>query len=210
VPVRVKRVRRTPAILSYGANNLIVITCTILFFASILFSGIMIDYLALDPVKFIFMPWQLVTSIFLHVEPMHFFINTLVLFFFGSELERRIGSSRYLKVFLLSGLAGSVGYILYAHILKQYTPALGASAAIFGVMGCLAIIAPEIRVFIFPFPIPISIRIALVLFALYDFWMMIANIVGTFHTNIANIAHLAGLLFGIYYGRKLRWRRYYY
>jgi len=218
VPVRVKR-KRVPSInlskiLSYGANNIVVGICTILFLISILERLLtgrdipenIIRFLALDPIYFIVMPWQLVTSMFLHVDFWHYFVNMFVLFFFGTELERRVGSIKYLKIFLLSGLAGNLAYILYAYALNQFAPALGASAAIFGVMGCLAIIAPEIRVFIFPFPIPISIRMALILFALYDLVLLPFS----YKTGVAHVAHLAGLLSGIYYGRRLRWRRYYY
>ncbi len=101
------------------------------------------DLFALHPsIAYIFkMPWQIFTSMFLHIEFWHFFVNMFVLLFFGSELERRLGSRRYTEIFIVSGLAGSLGYIIYANLLNSYVPALGASAAIFGVFGCLAIIA---------------------------------------------------------------------
>lgn len=208
VPVKVKKEPRVGglAILSFGANNLVIITCLVLFFISILVPEFTIRYLALHPSIpiLISMPWQFLTSIFLHLGFWHFFVNTFVLLFFGGELERRLGSRRYLELFLLSGIAGNFGYVVYANLISSSSPALGASAAVFGVMGCLAIIAPEIRMIIFPFPIPINIRAALILFAIYDFWMMIANSIGVFSTNVANIAHLAGLAIGVYYGRKIR------
>jgi hypothetical protein len=183
----------------------------VLFFISLIARREMVYLFALDPVNFIVMPWQIITSMFLHIEFWHFFVNMFVLLFFGNELERRVGEKTYLKIFFLAGLAGNLGYILYSYALNQYIPALGASAAIFGVMGCLAIIAPEIRIMIFPVPIPIGIRTALILFAAYDFWMMIASISGFTFTNVANIAHLAGLALGLYYGKKLgrRVRHYY-
>ncbi|MEM2070920.1 MAG: rhomboid family intramembrane serine protease, partial [Archaeoglobaceae archaeon] len=189
---------------SYGANNVIIIICTILFFISILNWRLMVDLFALHPsIAHIFkMPWQIFTSMFLHIEFWHFFVNMFVLLFFGSELERRLGSKRYVEIFIVSGLAGSLGYIIYANLLNSYVPALGASAAIFGVFGCLAIIAPEVRIMIFPIPIPIGIRTALFLFAAYDFWMMILSSAGVFITNVANVAHLAGLFVGLYYGRR--------
>ena len=82
-------------------------------------------------------------------------------------------------------------------------PALGASAAIFGVMGTLAIIAPEIRVLLF-FILPLRIRDAIILFALFD-------VVGAIlmADNVAHVAHLAGLVVGLYYGRRLKRLRYY-
>lgn len=194
-----------PKIPNYGANNTVIIVCAILFFISIVARRTMVDLFALHPdlEVLVLRPWQLITSMFLHIEFWHFFINMFVLLFFGSELERRLGDKMYLKIFFLSGLAGNLGYIVYAYTVDTFIPALGASAAIFGIMGCLAIIAPEIRVMIFPFPIPIGIRTALFLFAAYDFWMMTLTTAGVMTTNVANIAHLAGLAFGLYYGKKI-------
>ncbi|MET1124349.1 MAG: rhomboid family intramembrane serine protease [Archaeoglobaceae archaeon] len=197
------------SLLSYGVNNLIVLTCTILFFASFLFYKELIELFALhpEPAELAKRPWQIVTSIFLHVDFWHFFINMFVLLFFGGELERRLGSRRYSEVFFASGIVGSVGYVIYANTVGDPIPALGASGAIFGVFGCLALVAPEIRIMIFPIPIPIGIRTALVLFAVYEFWMMLLSSLHYTHTNVANVAHLAGLLVGLYYGRKFRKRR---
>ncbi len=212
VPVKVKHERPKIKLTSYGINNLIIIACTILYFISILNPRLIVYYLALHPRIEILatMPWQIITSMFLHVEFWHFFVNMFVLLFFGGELERRVGERRYMEIFLISGLAGSLGYIIYAYIVGTFAPALGASAAIFGVMGCLAIIAPEIRIMIFPLPIPIKIRTALFLFAAYDFWMMIASSLGMFATNVANVAHLAGLVVGLYYGKRIGRMRYAY
>ncbi len=206
IPVKVKR--RRPAVrvkiprlnlAAYGYNNIIIAVCTILFVLSLIFP---IDtFLALDPRLVIFMPWQLITSIFLHASFDHYLVNMLVLFFFGSELERRVGSKTYLNIFLISGLAGNLAYILFAVSTGQMIPALGASGAIFGVMGTLAIIAPEIRVLLFFF-IPMSIRMAIILFALWDLVMLPLSM----QTGVAHIAHLAGLVTGVYYGRRLKYR----
>lgn len=211
VPVNVRKTRNRGVIrlMRYGANNIVLITCTILFFITLIAPYQMVSLLALHPrIEILLsMPWQLITSIFLHVEFWHFFINMFVLLFFGTELERRVGERKYLEIFFASGLVGNFGYIAYSYALGSHIPALGASAAIFGVMGCLAIIAPEVRIIIFPIPIPISIRTALFLFAAYDFWMMVASYMGVFYTNVANIAHLAGLAAGLYYGKRLGRRK---
>ncbi len=218
VPVNVKK-RSAPRtfgrprfkVPAYGANNTVLIICTVLFFISLVAPIQMVNFLALHPRidLLLRMPWQLITSIFLHVEFWHFFINMFVLLFFGGELERRLGDKKYFEIFFASGLAGNIGYIAFSYATHSFAPALGASAAIFGIMGCLAMIAPEIRIIIFPIPIPVGIRTALFLFAAYDFWMMIASSMGVFYTNVANIAHLAGLAVGLYYGRRIgrrRWR----
>jgi membrane associated rhomboid family serine protease len=212
VPVKVKRTRK-PAIIdpvrkarglaSYGINNIILVICTIVFFVKILFGRIVDYYLALHPLLVYKMPWQLVTSIFVHSGFEHFFVNMFVLLFFGSELERRVGSGNYLKIFLISGIAGSLAYLAYAYLTKSFAFAMGASAAIFGIMGALAIIAPHIRVFVFPFPIPINIRTAILLFAAIDLFLLPFS----YQTGIAHVAHLAGLFVGLYFGKVMRIKR---
>jgi membrane associated rhomboid family serine protease len=75
--------------------------------------------------------WRLLTSVFLHYGPFHLILNMLALYWFGSLLEQRIGSGRFLLLYLVSGLAGSAGALLAA----PTTPTVGASGAIFGVLG---------------------------------------------------------------------------
>ncbi len=142
-------------------------------------------------------PWRLISPIFLHGNPTHLFVNSIVLFFFGSELEKRIGTWRFVKMFFLSGIIASIGYAIYMlEITGLNTPAVGASGALYGVFAALAIIAPEIRVLAF-FIIPMGIRTALVVFALFDLFLL------TQQTPIASIAHLTGLVVGLYYGYKV-------
>jgi membrane associated rhomboid family serine protease len=75
--------------------------------------------------------WRLITAVFLHYGPFHLIMNMLALYWFGSLLERRIGSGRFLLLYLVSGLAGSAGALLAA----PTTPTVGASGAIFGILG---------------------------------------------------------------------------
>jgi membrane associated rhomboid family serine protease len=87
-------------------------------------------------------PWQLVTSIFTHVEVWHIGFNMLALWILGPQLEMVLGRLRYLGLYLLSGLVGSAAvYWLSA----QATPSLGASGAIFGLMGALLLLAVKVR-----------------------------------------------------------------
>jgi membrane associated rhomboid family serine protease len=75
--------------------------------------------------------WRLITAAFLHYGPFHLLMNMLALYWFGSLLEQRIGSGRFLMLYLVSGLAGSAG----ALVLDPTTPTVGASGAIFGILG---------------------------------------------------------------------------
>ncbi len=195
----------------FGWNNTIILICLIIYIIKIIclyflkFNPIDI-FLALNPAYILLMPWQILTSIFVHADFWHLFINMFVLFFFGSELERRLGSKKYLTIFFASGISGSLAYIFYSFLTNHFIPAMGASAAIFGVMGALAMIAPETKVIIFPIPIPISIRFAIMIFALYD----LIFLPFTYGTGVAHISHLAGLAVGLYFGRRYRVRRIFY
>jgi membrane associated rhomboid family serine protease len=75
--------------------------------------------------------WRLLTAAFLHYGPFHLLLNMVALYWFGSLLEERIGSGKYLLLYLVSGIAGSAG----ALVLDPTTPTVGASGAIFGVLG---------------------------------------------------------------------------
>ena len=217
VPVKVKRervksveipVKRSVRRIGiYGWNNIIIGICTVVFFLKLIFGNVIDYYLALTPALVLKMPWQIVTAIFDHAGFWHYFVNMFVLLFFGSELERRVGGGDYLKVFFLSGIAGNLAYIAYAYITgNPFIPALGASAAIFGVMGALAVIAPYINVILFiPIPIPLNIRWAILLFALYDLVLLPFSI----QTGVAHMSHLAGLIVGLYMGKVLRLKRRY-
>jgi len=83
-----------------------------------------------------FEPWRMITSVFAHSSPLHLLLNMYTLFIFGSGLERLLGRWRFLALFLISGLGGSVAVLLLAPL----TGVVGASGAIFGLMGAYFII----------------------------------------------------------------------
>jgi len=193
--------KRRNILQTYGYNNVILAIITVIFAVELIFRPV-VGYLWLSPTMIFQRPWQLVTSIFLHGSFEHYLVNAIVLFFFGSELERRVGGNDYLKIFFLSGIFGNIMYLAFSFATSSYVPALGASGAIYGIMGTLAVIAPEIRVLLFFF-IPINIRMAVVLFALYNLFLAPFSI----FTGVAYVAHLGGLAVGLYYGKKLGYRR---
>jgi len=174
-------------------SGMILAVCVAFYLVKMIAPGFAFDYLALNPATLAFRPWTLITHMFLHANTNHLFFNMLFLFFFGTELERRVGENRFLQIFIVSGIIGAIGQMLI-------TPAgymMGASGALYGVLGCLAVIAPEIRVLIF-FVLPLSIRASVFLFAFLDFAMM-----GT-ADSIAHMAHITGLVAGLAYGMMLK------
>lgn len=80
--------------------------------------------------------WQLVTSAFLHYGFLHIAFNMYVLFALGPTMERILGHGRYLLLFLLSALGGGIASYAFSPVA---TVSLGASGAIFGLMGGLVV-----------------------------------------------------------------------
>ncbi len=87
-------------------------------------------------------PWQLVTSVFTHVDLLHIGFNMLALYFLGPPLEAVLGRARFLALYLASGIAGSAAVMLLSQPNGQ---TLGASGAVFGLMGALAVVALKVR-----------------------------------------------------------------
>src|SRR5439155_22754495 len=75
--------------------------------------------------------WRLITAAFLHASLIHIGFNMYFLWFAGAPVEAALGRGRFLLVYLVSGLAGSAG----ALVLDPTTPTVGASGAIFGILG---------------------------------------------------------------------------
>ena len=135
-------------------------------------------------------PWTLITSIFLHGSLAHLMLNGFALALFGSILENIIGSKRFLVLFFIGGIFANIPSIIF------YNSSLGASGAIFGVLGCLTILRPKMIVWLNFMPVPMWL--AAIIWALQD-------VLGVFiPDNIANLAHLGGLFFGLIYGFYIR------
>jgi membrane associated rhomboid family serine protease len=80
--------------------------------------------------------WRMVTSMFLHGGYLHLALNMYSLYYVGSILEIQIGRWQFLLLYFGSGIAGSAGAILWS----PYVPTVGASGAIFGILGALFIL----------------------------------------------------------------------
>ncbi|NUK10957.1 rhomboid family intramembrane serine protease [Streptomyces lunaelactis] len=86
--------------------------------------------------------YRLLTSTFLHQEVSHILFNMVSLWFLGRLVEPALGRSRFIAVYLLSGLGGStLAYLIAA----PNQPSLGASGAIFGLMGAFAVLARRVN-----------------------------------------------------------------
>jgi membrane associated rhomboid family serine protease len=86
--------------------------------------------------------WQVVTSMFAHVEFWHIASNMLALYFLGPLLEGALGRARFLGVYLVAGLTASAAVMLFSGATSQ---TLGASGAMFGLIGALLVLALKTR-----------------------------------------------------------------
>lgn len=170
----------------------IIYVCVVSFFLQFIMRGYgYVEFFWLSPQLLLTKPWTLITHIFVHANLTHLFINMLVLFFFGRELERRVGNRVFWNVFFTSGIVAAIGYTL-----TGTGPMIGASGAIFGVFACMAVLAPEMRVYVYF--IPMRIKHVLVLFAIIDFlWIGAPDM-------IAHTAHLSGLFVGLLMGMRIK------
>jgi hypothetical protein len=170
------------------------LVCIVVYLIQISFSGFTEMFLLNSGAYF--QPWRFVTSIFLHGGVAHLLYNIFALALFGSMLEGFIGSKRFMLVFFATGIFANVIAINF------YPSSLGASGAIFGVLGCLIVLRPLMVVWAFGMPMP--------LFIAGIIWVT-GDIIGIFvPSNVGNIAHLSGIffgfIFGVFYRRRFRVR----
>ncbi|MBO4324229.1 MAG: rhomboid family intramembrane serine protease [Lachnospiraceae bacterium] len=147
--------------------------------------------------------YRLFTCMFLHGSIDHLVNNMLSLFVFGSILEKNIGHWKYMVAYFLSGLTASVASCAYYKMMDQPTVSVGASGAIFGIMGVFLIwliLTPSQREQVTP------VRIGLFLFlTLYQ--LGIFQGISPFESSIDYAAHVGGFVFGTIFGLILMWIR---
>jgi membrane associated rhomboid family serine protease len=80
--------------------------------------------------------WRLLTAAFLHYGPIHLGMNMLALWWLGQPVEAAIGRARFTLIYFVAGLAGSAGALL----LSPNSVTVGASGAIFGILGALFVL----------------------------------------------------------------------
>lgn len=177
--------RTTPVVL-----NLIIINALV-FFIQMMFDGTdekITRLIALFPVQTeYFKPYQLVTHMFAHGGFFHLLFNMFVLWMFGTMLERVWGPKRFFIFYFACGLAAGA-----AHLLLEFSPAVGASGAIMGLFAAFAYLFPNTELIIFPIPVPIKAKYAVAIMAAIDLF----GGVYPAGSNIAHFAHLGGLVMG--------------
>ena len=127
--------------------------------------------------------YRILTAMALHGSVLHFAMNSYVLFYIGGHLERLIGPMKYLFVYLVAGIVSSL-FVVYLG--ENNIVTIGASGAIFGVMGGLFMLTIKRANWFHPQTVR-SIRN-----------LMLINLVFTFIIpNISVLGHLGGLIAGV-------------
>lgn len=170
-----------------------------------------------------FKPHQLITTMFLHDTGgiAHILFNMFGLWMFGSILENRFGSKRFLIFYLICGLGAglltqltvpysaelfskteagiraatqnNVSAVTIVEAYKQEFSAIGASGAIMGIMAAFAYLYPNAEMYVMLIPIPVKAKYVIPVMVLIDLFGGLQQIPGS---NIAHFAHLGGALIG--------------
>lgn len=179
----------------------LIITNFIVFVISLIYQQTIIQQLGFRPIyltpELFPQIYTLFTSMFVHSGFLHIFGNMLIFFFIGMAFEQRIGWSRFLIIYLITGVGGALTHSLLNF--GSIIPLVGASGAIFGIMGAFAFSYPNDEV-VMPIPLGfimvfrrIRVVYAVLIFAAIE---TVIVLVGT-QDNTAHFAHIGGLVAGV-------------
>jgi membrane associated rhomboid family serine protease len=155
--------------------------------------------------------WQPVTYIFLHGGIFHIFVNMLMLWFFGREVEFFIGQKYFTRLYFIAGLAGAVLHVAFNW--TSSAPVVGASAAVLGCVVAFATMFPdrEITLLVF-FVLPVRLKAKTM--ALIAVAFDVVALLSGMDAKVAHLAHLGGAAVGylyvkhLGYGKPIRWPRF--
>jgi membrane associated rhomboid family serine protease len=200
------QVKKRRGLFDFNITLLLIIAnviCFVAFTALAYFYPNFLDFIALKPSNIInnFYLWTFLTSMFMHAGFFHIFANMFSLLFLGNFIEKILGKKRYFFFYLFAGLFAGLFFVLTSLILPSdfNTYAVGASGALFGLIGLLMILTPNLSVYVMFVPIPIKMKYAApAMLVLLWAISLFGNI------PIGNTAHLGGFILGIAYGFYLK------
>ncbi|WP_344980651.1 rhomboid family intramembrane serine protease [Compostibacter hankyongensis] len=160
----------------------------------------------------LFRPYQLITHLFMHGSIGHIFFNMFALWMFGSILENTWGPKRFLIFYFICGIGAALCFLgvetIQYHRLTEgylqgavsamelqgflYSPTLGASGAIFGLLVAFGYLFPNSLIYLYFF-VPIKAKWFVIGYIVLELWSGMQN---NPHDNVAHFAHLGGALFG--------------
>jgi membrane associated rhomboid family serine protease len=188
---------RTPFRYSHGNATLVLIGINVFVYAIMYVFRDVSVFLSLIPgaVLSYGWVWQVITYMFVHANIQHLFFNMLGLFFFGTAVERSLGTREFTFFYLLMGtLAGLFSLAAFSLGGAFNIRLVGASGAVYAVLLAFAVINPRARIFIWGIlPVPAPILVAA--YTGIELWSELFGRGG----NVAHLTHLAGFLFAALY-----------
>ena len=190
------------------AIKILIITNVVAFLVSLVVPAIILK-LAIVPAAVFgqLAVWQLVTYMFLHGGIGHLLINMLSLWMFGTELERMWGTRFFTKYYFITGIGAGMTTLLWSLSPLPfadeiyYSPMIGASGAIYGVLLAYGLAYPHRPIYMyFVFPIPAKYFVMIVGAIAF------LSSVGSAGSGVAHTAHLGGIVVGYLYLKGLRFR----
>jgi len=144
-------------------------------------------------------PWVIMTNMFTHVGFLHILFNMLVLYWFGRIAGDLLGDHRMLPLYIYSGLAGCLVYLITAPLIYPgHTDLHGASAAVMGIVAAAGLTAPNYQVRLLLIG---DVRLKYIVLVL----ILLSFIgIGNLENTGGNMAHLGGAAFGFFYVHMLR------
>lgn len=136
--------------------------------------------------------WQPVTYMFMHGGFMHIFFNMYSLYLFGSAVEQKIGTRRFLVLYFACGLSAAALNLLVLWLRGTAVPTVGASGSIYGLIVAFAMLYPKARMMLLFPPIPMTAKWMAIVFIGIE---LITGITDTVD-GVAHFAHLGGAILG--------------
>ena len=133
---------------------------------------------------------RMFSSGFLHVDPMHLFVNMFTLYFFADIVVQDLGNVNFIVVYLVSLILGNL-LSLYFHKDEFHYSAVGASGAVTGILYSSILLYPSMELYMFFIPIPIPAYVFGIGYLLYSIYGMKKRV-----GNIGHDAHFGGAIGG--------------
>lgn len=149
-----------------------------------------------------FQVWQVLTYGFLHGGLAHLFFNMLALYMFGGEVERLLGSRRYLVYYLVCVVGAAIAQTVVTGTMGgPPRPTVGASGGVFGLLLAFGLAYPHRKIMLLFPPIPMPAWLFVTLYGLLELYL---GVTGS-GQGVAHFAHLGGMVAG--YALLVHWRR---
>lgn len=146
-----------------------------------------------------FMPWQLVSYMFMHANFGHIFFNLFALWMFGQSIENLWGTQRFTYYYFLTGIGAA---LLHMFVGGAGAPTIGASGAVYGILLAFGMMFPDRPIMLLFFPVPIKAKYFVAIFGVLE----LINGITSVQSGIAYFAHLGGMLFGFILIKYWRYR----